>query len=360
MNNTEKLKKNNFAPLLVALFIFLRAFILSDVRRVGFTNFYPLEVTFTTNVIVLLSLYLAFAVLSALLFAKLEKKFGKEGLFISAFLVAEPFLFVKQENCVNLFVWCIALLFILNALREKPFVPNEITLVAFIIISSVLIKNALYLYVFPALLFYFIPDIDKLFQNMKKLVMMGVSAVSVGIGLALNDYLFKTYPEFDELIKEYSFFRQVYFKDVDYENIMLFVFAVPVLLLGIIFFKDLSQNKTVVSAKAKKNKKTNNTIVTFNSTPAVVAVVIAYIFAVVGFTKAGSEGFYTINYIIPLSVISLLNAENPSAEKSMQNVSGIIEKHLLICVIVLIALFYFAARVFLGEADNLAVFMNMI
>ncbi len=357
MDNIKTFRKSNFAPLFVTLFIFLRAIILSNRRLVGFADFYPFKFEIPTIGIVLVGLYLAFAVLSALLFAKLEKKFGKAGLVIATVLVAEPFVFVKQENCLNLFIWCLAILFILNALREKPIIPNEITLVVFLLVSTILFENALFLFVFPALVFYFSAEIDKLFRSVKNLIMICLSALSVCAGIVLNDYLLKTYPAFDKFIKEYSFFKQIYFKHVEYEKVWLFVFAIPALVLGLYFFKEMFKNKTTISNKSKNDKKAQGVIETFNPAFSAAIVVIAYIFSVVGFIQAGSAAFYTINYIIPLSVISLLSAKNSSAEKSMQKLSGIIEKHSLVFILVMIALFYFASRIFFAETDNLAKFM---
>ena len=357
MNNTKSFNKTKFAPLFVALFIFLRAILLSDRRRVGFADFYPFKMDISTVGIVLVCLYLAFAVLSSLLFAKLEKKFGKSGLIISAILVAEPLLFVKQENCINLFIWCLALLFILNALRDKPIIPNEITLIIFLLISTILLENALFLYVFPALVFYFSADINRLFKSIKHLVMMCLSAVSVCAGIVLNDYLVKSFPAFDEFLKEYTFFRQVYFKHIEYEKAWLFVFAIPVLVFGVYLFKEIFKNKNSNSATVNNKKKTSEVVEAFNPVYVVSIIAIAYIFSVVGFIQAGSAAFYTINYMIPLSVISLLNAKNSSAEKAMQKLGIVIEKHSLVFIVILMVFFYFASRVFLTETDSLAVFM---
>lgn len=359
MNNTKTFRKFNFAPLFVALFVFLRAFILSDRNLVGFADFYPLKLEISTIGIVILCLYLAFAVLSALLFAKLEKRFGKSGMILSAIFITEPFLFVKQENCINLFIWCLALLFILNALREKPIIPREATLIVFLLVSTILFEKALFLYVFPAVVFYFSATSDKLFKSAKNLIMICLSALSVFAGMFLNDYLTKTNPAFDKFIKEYSFFRQVYFKHIEYENIMLFVFAVPVFVFGVLFFKEMLKNKTTVSTKIN-NKKTKEVVESFNPAFAIIVVMIAYIFSVAGFIQAGSAAFYTINYIVPLSVMAFLIAGNAAAEKSMQKLSGIIDKHSLVFIAVLIALLYFSARVFLAERDSLAVFLNAL
>ncbi len=357
MNNTKSFNKTKFAPLFVALFVFLRAFISSDRRLMGFADFYPLKLEYSTIGITIICLYLVFAILSALLFAKLEKNFGKSGLIISAILVAEPLLFVKQENCINLFIWCLALLFILNALREKPIIPREISLVVFLFVSTILLENALFLYVFPALVFYFSADIDKLFKSTKNLVMMCLSAISVCAGMILNDYLIKAYPAFDKFLKEYTFFRHVYFKHIEYEKAWLFVFAIPVLVFGVYFFKEMFNNKNTIPATANNKKKTAEFVETFNPVYVVSIIAIAYIFSVVGFIQAGSAAFYTINYMTPLSVISLLNAKNSSAEKSMQKLGSVIEKHSLVFSVVLIVFFYFALRVFLTETDSLATFM---
>lgn len=354
MNNTKTFKKNNFAPLFVALFIFFRAIIMSDRNRVGFADFYPLKLEISGIGIALVGLYLVFAFLSALLFAKLEKKFGKSGLIIATFLVTEPFIFVKQENCLNLFIWCLAILFILNALREKPIIPDEITLVVFLFVSTILFENALFIYVFPALVFYFSANIDKLFKSAKNLVMMCISAVSICAGVVLNDHLLKTNPAFDSFVKKYSFFELSYFGNIEYENALLFAFAIPVLVFGIYFYKEMFRNKSYVSVRVKNNKKSPETVESFNPVLAVMVVAIAYIFSVAGFAQAGSEALCTINYIIPLSMISLLNAGNSSAEKSMEKLSEKSEKHSLVFVLILIALFYVASRVFFAETDNLA------
>ncbi len=360
MNNIKSFKKSNFAPLLVALFIFLRAVLLSDRDLVGFADFYPLTFDFSTVGIVFVCLILLFAVLSAILMTKLESKFGKAGLIISAILVTEPLLFAKQENCINLFIWCIALLFILNALREKTIIPNEITLVVFLFVATILLENALFLYVFPALVFYFASKIDKLFKSTKNLIMLILSAITICAGIVLNSHLVKTYPAFDKFIKEFTFFENVYFKHISYENVLLFIFAIPVFVLGIYFFKEMFKNRSTVSLKKKDKKKTEEVVAIFNPAFAAVTIAVAYIFSVIGFIQAGSAAFCTINYIVPLSMISLLNTKNVSAEKSMHKLTEIIEKHSFVFIVILITLFYFSARVFLADVDNLANFLIMM
>ena len=355
MEKIKECKKINFTPVLITFVVFLRAYFLSDRRRMGLADFYPITFDFTVQGIVLISLFAVFAVLASLAVSKLGKKYGDAVSFISLFLVAEPLLFAKQENYVNLVIWIAGLIFVLNALSEKSFIPKEITLVVFLFVACILAKNAIYLFVAPAIVFYVAGDVENIAKNARKIITLIISAVSVTAGIALNNYLTDKVPAFSDAVKSYSFFQQVYFKDVEYENVFLFLFAAPVLVFGIKFFVDLYNGSKVTTSK--KSGKKQSEIVSYNPNPAIVCVSAAYILSVAGFIVAGSNAFYTINYIIPAAVISMLGSGNKTAEKALEKTNGFFSKYSFVVIAVVVLLCYVSVRVFFKDVDNLATFL---
>ena len=358
MNKINECKKCNFTPVLIALVLFFRAYVLSDRNRMGFADFYPVTFDFSTQGIVLIALFAVFAVLASLVITKLGKKFGDAVSYLSLFIVAEPLLFTKQENCVNLVIWIVGLLFVLTAISEKSFIPKEITLVVFMFVSCVLAENAIFLFVAPALVLYIAGDAEKLTGNAKKIITMIISLIAAGGGILLNDYAVESIPAFGEFIKSYSFYQRIYFKNIEYENVLLFGFAIPVLVFGISFFINLfNSSKVSVSKKSGKNQEKT---VSCNPVPAVVCVAVAYVLSVVGFIVAGSNAFYTINYIIPAAVISMLCSDNNFAEKALEKTNRYFSKYSLAVIAVVVFACYLAVRIFFRDVDNLATFFIAI
>lgn len=347
MNKIKENKKFSFTPVAVTLFFLLRSLLLTDRNCLGFENLYTMEVAFSGENIALIILLTVFAVLSGLVISKIGKKFGETATFLSVLLIAEPLLFAKQMNCVTVFVADLALLFILNALCEKSFVPNELTLIVFLLVSCVLDKNAIFLFVLPAVILYFIGDGENLFRSAKKIVMIILSVISVVAGMLTNDYLMEEYPSIESFIKTYTFFKQVYFKHIDYENILLFVFAIPIMAFGVYFLVEFIKNCD------KKSKNTASYVAVFLMSA-------AYILSIAGFILKGSDAFFTINYIVPLSVLALIANKNNEAEASLETVNSFLSKHHLSFVVVTVFLCFLATLTFYKDADNLAGFILSI
>jgi hypothetical protein len=156
-------------------------------------------------------------------------------------------------------------------------------------------------------------------------------------------------------VKSYSFYQHVYFKHIDYENFFLFGFAIPVLVFGISFFINLFKISKTKSIEKKSGKK-QEAEVAYNPVPALVCVIAAYALSVVGFVLGGSNAFYTINYIVPAAVISML-CNNKIAEKALEKTNGCFSKYSLAVVAVAVLLCFLAVRVFFADVDNLAKFI---
>lgn len=359
MNKIKELKKYNFTPIIIALAVFFRAYLLSDRRHVGVEGFYPLEFGFSAQSIALLSLLIVFAVLVSFVLTKLGRRYGDAVSYLSLLLVAEPLLFTKQDNCVNLFIWIIGLLFVLNAIAEKAFIPKEITLVIFLFVSCLLSENAIFLFVAPAVVLYVAGDIEKLITDAKRIIALIVSAIATGAGIFLNDYLVKNTPAFDSFIKTYSFSGHVYFKHIEYENVFLFFFAIPTVIFGVRFFAELFRNNKLVIEKPSKktDKKVEKAVASYSPIPAVIAVVAAYALSVAGFIVAGSSAFYTINYIVPAAIISMLCSKNKVAEKALEKTNAFLSEHSFAVIVTVVFVCYIAVRVFFGDVDNIARFI---
>jgi len=347
MNKTKENKKFCFAPVAVMLFFFLRSFLLTDRTRIGFENFYAFEMSFSEENIALIVLLVVFAVLAGFVISKIGKKFGEASTFLSVLLIAEPLLFAKQMNGVVMFIVDLALLFILNALCKKRIIPNEVTLIVFLFVSCVLAENAIFLFVLPAVILYFVGDAGNIFRSAKKLVMLVLSAVSVVAGILTNNYLVAEYPVFDEFIKKYSFYQQIYFKHIDYENILLFVFVIPTMAIGVYFLVEFIKN-------------CNSSGENLCSYVVVALVAAAYILSIVGFILKGSAAFYTINYIVPSTIFALIANKNTEAENSLKKINSFISKHSLVFVTVAVFLCFLATITFYKDVDNLAGFILSI
>lgn len=344
MSNTKENKTLKSLPFLLAFFLFLRGLFLSSREHIGLENFYTLTFNITYENAIFLCLLLAFAVLTGLVLSSLNKKFGGKAVYLSVLLVAEPLVFAKQDDTMVLFIISLALLFILNALREKPVVPNEITLIVFLLASTILFENAIFLFVLPALILYFIGDGEGVLKSRKKIVMLLLSVVSVSGGISLNDYLVSNYSAFDGFIKKYSFFEQVYFKHIPYENVFLFIFALPIFAFGCYFLVEYVKE----CASSGKNRA---------AYVAVGMVAAAYLLMIVGFILRGSEAFYTINYIMPFAIFALVAAKKPKAEKALEKVNSFVSKHTLLLVSAAVILSFLATVIFYEGVDNLAGFM---
>lgn len=332
-------KRNLLTTLLVFAFVFVRAILLTNRRDIGIENFYTLSLNYESREITLLVLFFAFAVLMALVISKLSKKYGENATYVSILLLAEPFLFAKMADCVSLFVVVLGLIFVLNVLSEKKIIPDEVILIMFLFVSTLLIKNATFLFVAPAILIYLFKDITQIFRKTSKIIMLIISAISVGAGVCLNDILTEKYPAFDAFIKDYSFFQQIYYKHVSYENIGLLLLAVPALIFGIMMIINLF----------KQGEKEYAVLTT-------VAVAIAYIVSLAGFFFIeGSRAAYTINFIMPIAFIGTLN--NEANKSSALKVNNMISRHKLSFAVVVILVFYIAIRCFYKDVDNLAAFM---
>ncbi len=346
MSSVKETKKFNFTPVIVGAFILLRAFLITNGNYLGIENMYSFSFDFSSENIVLIILFALLAVFAALVIARLGKKFGSAASWLSVLLVAEPLFFAKQDNCIALLIMVVGLIFVLNALMDKPIIPNEITLIVFLLVSCILAENAAFVFVAPALMMYFIPDIENTFRSTKKLVMLIFSAISIGAGIVINDYLIENNSAFKSFIDVYSFADNIYFKHLDYENVLLFVFLIPTIVFGGLFFAGMLKNNDEKSPVA----------------PYVVLGVTAcaYIISIVGFVLGGSDNFYTANFIIPVAIISMLNSKNPAAEKALAKANETAEKYSLVLAAALVALCFLSMRLFYGDVHNIAGFILTI
>ncbi len=347
MNKTKENKTFRGIPFILALCFLLRGFLLSDRRHIGIEDMYKVKFDMACENIVFLILLVVFSLLAGCVISALNKRFGQAATYLSVLLVAEPLVFAKQDDMMVLFIISLALLFILNALREKPVIPNEVTLIVFLLTSTVLFENAIFLFVLPALILYFIGDGENFLKNTKKLVVMILSVVSAAAGIFLNDYLASNYAAFDSFIKKYSFFEHVYFEHIPYENALLFVFTLPILAFGIYFLTEY----------VKKCKSSRKNVASY---VAVGAVAVAYIVSIAGFILRGSEAFYTINFIVPSAIFALVSNKKPEAEKALEEVNSFVSKHTLVLIAVVVFLFFLATVTFYNGVDNLAGFIISI
>ncbi len=357
MSNTKETKKVNFAPFLIAAFLFIRAFLLTEKTKIGFKNLYTLETDFSNENIVLLVLFLLLAVLASVVISVLGKKFGEPVSYLCVLFIAEPLFFAKQADCICLFITVLALLFVLNALKDKPIIPNEITLIVFLLSATILEENAIFLFAAPAIMFYLLNGVENIFSSMRKIVTLILSFICVGVGMYLNKFLTTQYPAFESFIKTYSFHKDVYFKHLEYENVFLLIFLIPTIVFGVYFFVNMIENKKERSTD--KNKKEEGIVAAKAPFITLGIVCVAYILSIIGFILGGSQLFYTVNYIIPVAIIALFNSGNADAEKALNQVNNFIQKHSLIFVVVLALVCYLSARVFYSEIDNVARFILM-
>ncbi len=346
MSKVRENKKINLLPIMLALFFFLRGVLLTNRKYLGLENLYTLEVAFSAENITFIVLLFLYAFFAALVIGKISKRFGESATYISVLLVAEPLFFAKQDNCVVLFIAVLALAFVFNALCEKPVIPNEITLIVFLLVSTILSENAIFLFVLPAFMVYFVGGAEKILKSTKKLIVLILSLVSVGAGVFLNDYLIEKVPAFDSFIKNYSFFENIYFKHIGYENVLLFIFAVPTLIFGVYFLVKFVDNS--------KNTGKAESYITIGF------VALAYALSVTGFFIRGSEALFTVNYIVPIAVLALIKNKNSAAVSALEKVNNIVSKHTFVFVSVAVFLCFAAVRVFYEGADNIAGFILTI
>ncbi|MBE6756042.1 MAG: hypothetical protein E7555_06255 [Ruminococcaceae bacterium] len=343
MENLKETKKFKSMIVLTFLFFLLRTLLLSNRNYLGIEDMYKLSFNMSYENIALIVLLVLFAVLASLVITKLNKKFGSLVSVISVLLIAEPLFFAKQVDCIVLFIANLGLAFILISLKKKNAILNEINLIVFLLASCILAQNAIYVFVIPALMIYFIGGIENTFKSTKKIVMLVLSVISIAVGMSIGNMLTEKYSAFESFVKKYTFFEHIYYKHIDYENILIFVFLVPTALFGIYFFKGIF-----------KSKDKNDSYAPYLTCA---AVVIGYAFSIVGFARGGTDNLYTANYIVPIAVFSMINSGNEDAKKSLSKVNSIIEKHLLVFISVVVLFFYLAARIFYEDVDNIAGFI---
>ncbi len=355
MDTKKDIKIANATPIFITVFLFIRAVILTNWSHVNLRDFI-LEGAKLKEGIILLVLFFVFSVLASVIYKKISNLYGSLILYLSIFLVTEPLFFVKQTNIINMFVVTVGLIFILNSLRDKPIIPNEISLILFIVLSTILLKHAVFLYVCLALIIYLFSDSKNFLKSPKKLIMFALSVISTAGGMHLNNYLVSNYPEYDNFIKTYTFHQYVYFKHIPYEKPFLLIFTIPMVVLGFCFFFYLAKNVKQEHNRRKNKKGAKTEPDDFNHLIVIYTTIITYIVSIIGFILYGSQAFYTVNLIIPMIIISLLKCNIPSVNKTMMIINTFIEKHSFIFIVVLVILNYLSIRVFYSDIENLASF----
>ncbi len=338
MDNVKKTKHTQWVTLLLVAFVFVRAVVLAQRTSLGLKM-----MNFSLEILLFWVTLFVFAVLIAVVIMKVQNGFGEIVSYLCVIIIADPIFCMMQNNSVDLFVISLGLLCVLNMLREKPLIKNEILFLLFVFVSVFLLPYSVFNYIPVAFLIYIIPGIYDNQKNKSKVLTVILALVFVITGVLLHNYFFANFIDFQSFLNKISFFEIV--KTIKSPEIL--ILSVPTLALGIYFFiKVLKSGNLIETKKSDKSKKKpsvkNKSTSKFKVYEHVLITVLcasAYLLSVVGLFLYGGKVFYTVNFIVPITLMLMVMNKDSKAINVIESINEKLRKHPFVSLILLI-LFY--------------------
>ena len=321
----EKCFEKNRLGLFVSLvgFFFVRTALMSPVYCLLMNPDYP-YFRFSVESVVFIVLLLVFSVLSAILVFAFKDRAGDMAAFIYIIAMSDPLFFATQDNPLKLFVNIVIQLFVLNVLKGKKNIPTGVLFLVTVFITVFIVPYSILGYV-PAMLALFIMVCRKTGKDRECafVIMLGIACAIAGF--LLNGILCKEVQLFAEFFSSFGFAEE---SGVNQHSKMVTV-ILPTVVFGFVFFHFYLE--TAKKLVPKKKKHTNEIVMDAFFVPALIAFVAMFFTA--------SEGFCTINLIVPAIVLALLCLKDECCIKTMEGITAFVKEHKVITIVVFVVIF---------------------
>ena len=313
MDKTKNIKKRCAAVFALSLFFFFKILLMIPEQYLGL-SVVEADFSFSARTVLLWGLLLLFSVLAAVTAVKIYQKGGEIVSFFLILLIADPLFFTLSNNCLKLAVSCIGLIFVLNALREKPIVPNEITICLFLLISAFLMPKSVFSFIPLAMTVYIFSNLNRLCEKAKRWLVLIPAAACTAVGFAANTLLCDKYRSVSTAFRHLAF--------GDWEQVgsarLLMLTAVPVLIVGLFCLSRFGKEQSQLPKHLNDGKYLNLPYDLF---------ALCYILSVIGFFLSSSEAFFAVNLIVPAMFLSMLLSKRTAAERTAEIFNNGIRKH---------------------------------
>lgn len=314
-SNAKNLYLKVFA---LSIFIFARSFVFIEENRIGF-NMMESDISFSVWNLMVLVLLLLVSFLTAVVLFGADNKCDKEAQYICAFIIADPLFFLLQNNGLKLIAVVLGLIFILNKLRSQTSAINEALLCLCLFVSAFLMPYTAYCFVPLILIISLFSEIDSFFENKKQILSLGINIICVIGGLIWNKLIFPRAAAFENFLMSFSFH--------DYSSVMknnlIFIIGVPTAVFGIYFFCNYCKD-------AKKRNETKRALFIVG------LVILSYILLIIGYMLNGVKSIYTLNLIVPSSILALMLSKDENACAQMKKINMFIQNHMFLVLMLYI------------------------
>lgn len=322
MDKTKNTKKRCAAVLALSLFFFFKVLLMIPEQYLGI-SVAETKFLFSARTVLMWVLLILFSVLAAVTAVRIHRKGGESVTFFLILLIADPLSFTLENNCLKLIVSCIGLIFVLNALRDKPILKNEFTFCLFVLISSFLMPKSLFSFIPLALTVYIFSNLNRLCENAKRWIVLIPAFACTAVGFGLNKLLCRNFRSVYTALRHLSF--------GDWEQVgssrLLMLTAVPVLIVGLFCLSRYGKEQSQLPKHSNDGKYLNLPYDLF---------VLCYILSVIGFFLSSSEAFLTVNLILPAMFITMLLSKRTAAVKTAEVFGKGIQKHAFLAAVVLV------------------------
>lgn len=303
-------------PFALGFFIFARAAVFINESRIGFSvDDSSFAVSYLEFAVIILlaavSLLMSFTVFAV------DNKLEKESRYVFALIIADLSVLLMYNNGLSMIVSIVGLLFILFKTRIPESSLNELFFSIVIFVSTFLMPYSVYCFVPLFFTVNFMTGIDGIIRSKKRIFPVFLYGVCAIAGVFWNKIIFAKSVAFENFLITFSF------NDYLSENTakQFLVVCIPMIIFGVFFFREYIRR----AKNADDRKKIT----------AVIAIVIfCYVLALAGFITSGIKTIYTINLIIPVTILSLLAGKDRHTKAMINNFNTFVEKHILFAVLI--------------------------
>ena len=321
----ENLSKSESKPLskAVFLFIFARTLLFIPEQCLGI-KIETMEYVGSFASVFLWVLLITYSCLLYCVFRILQEKTNEYFYIIISLILFDCISFVCLDNCLKLIITVLGLVFILNALRNKPLIKTEATVFVFAFISAFLIPSSMLSFVPLALMIYLFCNTDN--HTLLKKLTLPISLLCSVSGIGLNRILIEKVPGFIELINRLGFSEIMHVN----QSWKLSVVVLPTAIISFVFFDRFFKTQS------KKNKKKPEV----KSVISVDIVSVAFILSVCGLIFFNSEAFFTVNLIFPAALCVAVIKNDTITKETLSYFETKIAKNRFLIIVVIMVMFY--------------------
>lgn len=303
----------------LSLFFFFKILLMIPEQYLGL-SVVEADFVLSARTVLLWGLLLLFSVLAAVTAVRIYQKGGEAVAFFLILLIADPLFFTLSNDCLKLAVSCVGLIFILNALRKKPVIKNEILLCLFLLISSFLMPYSVFSFIPLALVVYLFSNLNRLCEKAGRWVVLIPSAACTVVGFALNKYLCGKFRSV------YTAFRHLSFGDWEQvgSSKLLMLAAVPVLIVALFCLARFGKEQSQLPKHSNDGKYLNLPYDLF---------ALCYVLSVIGFLLSSSAAFFTVNLIVPAMFLAMLLSGRTAAKRTAEIFNSGIRKHAFLAAV---------------------------